>query len=346
MNLLKAEKLIELDHVKNVIDGISHATNIPANEFSIMGGHARRLFMLKENISMTSEDVKSWQTTDIDIFCNINHVLGNDMIDFITRMCLDINDVPEFMSIPTEVFKEINLFCMGIDDDHDAISKRAISKYLDDDTERLTTLINNIVRSKIVNSLEGISLLLTDSDNKTMWYEKEEPCFDSVTIDKEVTLNTGNLLLNFNAENIIKMTECAISDVAYDDPSFKVSAKHLSFSVPLGNKIQLVFGNNSNLDAIKNFDIPQSKCILNYPFNMEDVSYVGDEVLNCDTFYHVDSMTMRNISPFRLMDRMQKYSSYGFIFSPTVLEDFHKHIDYFVDNNPIQATVTYTSSLY
>ena len=111
-------------------------------------------------------------------------------------------------------------------------------------------------------------------------------------------------------------------------------------------RIQLVFGNHSNIEAIDQFDIPQSKFMLNYPFNMEDVTYAGSEGLNCDIFYHVELMAMRNISPFRLMDRLQKYSNYGFTFSPTVLDEFHQHIDEFIDNNPIQVAVTYTSSLY
>lgn len=346
MNLLKAEKLIELNHVKNVIDGISHVTNIPTTEFSIMGGHARRLYMLHHQVDMKPEDVESWSLSDIDIFCDIKYVLGDDMINFISRISLDMNDIPDYKSIPAEVFDEINLFLLEDRDYADKQCKIAIRKYLNNDSNKLVKLVDKIVKSKIIECLEGISSLFTESDDNSVWYAKEEPCFDSVTIDKEATLDTGNLLLNVKAENIIKMTECAISEVAYDDPAFKVSAKHLSFSVPLGNRIQLVFGNHSNIEAIDEFDIPQSKFMLNYPFNMEDVTYAGSEGLNCDTFYHVERMAMRNISPFRLMDRLQKYSNYGFTFSPTVLDEFHQHIDEFIGGNPIQSAVTYTSSLY
>jgi len=222
MNLLKAEKLIELNHVKNIIDGISHVTNIPANEFSIMGGHARRLYMLHHHVDMKPEDVKSWQTADIDIFCNIRHVLGDDMINFISRISLDMNDIPDYKSIPAEVFDEINLFLLENSDYADKQFKIAIRKYLNNDSNKLVKLVDTIVKSKIVKCLERISSLFTESGDNFIWYEKERTCIDNITIDEETTLDIGNMLLNFNSENIIKMTECAISDVAYNDPAFKV----------------------------------------------------------------------------------------------------------------------------
>lgn len=346
MNRLYAEKLIELGNVANVIQGISYAAHIPTNEFSIMGGHARRLYMLHHDIAMTDQDIESWRTSDIDIFCDIANVLGSDMIRFIERMTVDENDIPNYSDIPEEVFEAINLFAVDVDYDTDAVCKNAISEYLNGNDTNLTTLIDCIVKKRIVHFLDEIKELFKNVEDTKLNHVSYHTKFGTVMVAEDVQIDVGQLLQGFDVDNILRMTECTISDISYVDPSFKVSAKHLSFAVPIGHKIQLIFGNNSKQNTIDDFDIPQSKFSLGYPYEMCDVEYLGNGGISFDDFYYIDEIKMCDISPFRLMDRLSKYSRYGFTFAPNVLDRLHKHIDEFIDNNPIQASVTYTSSLY
>ena len=341
MDLLTVEKVVELSHVKTFIDALSNVTNIDPSAFSIMGGHSRRLYMLTHDISMHENDIASWSSSDIDIFCDIKCVIDDKTLSFIKNLSDDPNYDFGIHEVPPSAYDALQVPNFDTDDDRYARLRDILKG-----NESGIKMIDSMVRKHVIEFIEKIKTLF-DEDAKQYLFVNHvhKGCSDLYQYTTTEKVYIGDLFENLNVDDIVLMAECAISNTLHHDPSFKVSSKHISFTIPLG-KIQLIFNNTSNNDSIDSFDIPQSKFKLDYPYCVDDVVYFGKESLPPDNFYYIETMTMRNISPFRLSDRLHKYGSYGFLVSPNVIEEFHKHIDVFVDNNPIQSCVTYTSSLY
>lgn len=347
MNLLVAEKFIELDNIRKFIDVFSTVCDIPTESFSIMGGHARRLFMLHNGIEMTDADINSWNTADIDIFCHIKHVLGDDVMRFVECVSDKTAETLSYDELPCEIF---DFGTTEVDQMFERSEKEKLTYFHNALTDDHTAaeMVDWVVKARIVRFIDKIVPMFGKEENSK--YIKEHIAVHGAngmySFSEYRRVDVGDLFKDFSTDSLKDMTECTVSDKPYSDPSFKASSKHLSLTIPLGHKIQLVFGNTNNDVVVNTFDLPQSKFKLDYPYDIDSIEWVSYNEFDIDNFYHVTRLEHRDISPFRIMVRLMKYSRYGFTYSDGVVQDVYQHIEEFVDGNPIQACATYTSSLY
>ncbi len=116
-----------------------------------------------------------------------------------------------------------------------------------------------------------------------------------------------------------------------------VNASPFMMTVPVFDHLQIV-GAIDVYSKISSFDIEQCKFISRYPF--DTVEYVGREF---DDIYHIQHMEGANHSFIKTIKRMEKYSNYGFTFSPECIKNI---IDIDYNDINISDMVCYVKGLY
>lgn len=328
-----------LDHLNNLVLIVSSQLGVSPNEFEIMGGFARRLYMLKNGILLTESDMNGIFDSDVDIFCHVNNIIDDKVLEMLEDVANDRYDVlNEKISLKTDIFDvETSL----------------------DYLQRITTpLSHDELENIVANSFYENSKFLIRILDDIIKTER-----DVYTVEKYDHLSeniTKQTLKHYDISAILKQLEHLEADAYGDhismssdnsfvvngsvDPSFKVSPRNASITVPVTPKLQIVANNKTNDETIEGFDFEQAKFKMRFPYSIEHVEKMGD--VDDDNIYHINRVNFKSFSPFRIIDRLTKYSLYGFTFSDKVKNDLDEHIDEFVDGNDIDKLPTYISSLY
>lgn len=330
--------LMLMDNLNNFIRIVSLKLSIEPSEFYIAGGFARRMYMLKNNIPMTESDRKALHTSDVDVFCDARIVLDDILKNVET---LDINQFKQ--EIVKSELLDLNKTQQSNNDNEK------------DEETYIRDKLSNKFHHSIYNVVEAFDEVLSGIENTGIYTAMyEEQVSSSLKIQKDYDYDLSMLLYRYKigCENCSSLFEyLGMSkngdkefSVSVDKhKSFGISHKNISFTVPLCDTIQFIFKYKTVDEIINEFDMDIAKFKIPYPFDINNIIAPNIDV---DSMYTVYSVNFGNHSPFRLIDRLQKYSSYGFTFSSKVKSDLDKHIDQFVDDNKLEDLSTYKNGIY
>lgn len=331
MNVLSNKEQLELtvflENLNEFIDLISKKFLTEPDNFTIMGGFARRMYMLKNGIPFESSDFDEVMKCDVDIFCNIRDIFQDGIID----------DIDAFN-----------------DGDYNKL-EYLIDHWGNRHESKIDTL-REILLEKFYHHISGFT-----QEFKEIYHETRDdgryPYYEHVFIDENETISTDRCTkyqigkvydrlggISGNRYHEIMVSTGTNSMMTSHCPSLSVSMVNGSVTYPIAPNIQLVCGNRSNTDTINGFDMEQAKFKMTYPFDINTVEKVG--TVDDDAMYMVTSMELKSVSPFRIIDRLVKYSNYGFQFSGDIVDKVNEYADEFVDNNDVSRLPTYVSSLY
>lgn len=294
-----------LDSLNQYVEVLAVMNKMNPYDFSIMGGFPRRLFMLCNGFEMTPEDYKGLDESDVDIFCDI----------------ASLTDVDKLGNVLNE---------------SDLTYEKSNDKLQEDLDNIVIKLIHTIDEIHECSPMGTFCHIQDGVEINPIFWEQIRTTYHIKEVQNKVDLSLYSRGVS-NVKGFI-----GLSPDAQKHHSFNVSAKNISFTIPVCDTIQFIFSNQSNLDNLDTFDMDIAKFKMDYPFNMQNI-YAGKTT----DIYTVDNIEIRNnVSPFRIIDRIRKYEGYGFTFSETVKRDIVDYTKMFIEKNEVTALPTFKSCLY
>lgn len=331
-----------MENLNDFIRIISLRLSIDPSEFYIAGGFARRMYMISNNIPMHENDRKALHTSDVDIFCDVRNVLDEQLRDIES---LSVNQYdPKQISASFKEMLESYGHKASIQDNDEEIDLEEIV---------LNKLINQFNNS-VFNVVDTFDHVVTSIENTGMYsYKTVRNVTPSLTAHDSHDYDLSLILMAFNQctdtstlfeyLGLTKHSEKEFSVSVDKNKSFGISPKNVSFTLPLCDTIQFIFKYDTVDQIVDNFDMNVAKFKMRYPF---DISNIETPIINVDDMYTVNEVDFGDHTPFRLIARLQKYSSYGFTFSSQVKEQLDRHIDKFVDEHNLNELSTYKEGIY
>lgn len=312
-----------LEELNVIIKKLGEEFKFDPSNCSIMGGFARRLYMLEHNIEMAEVDTEALTKADIDIFFDIRDFVDGDVLELYHALLNRDGDSVVRIHKHEEDYQWFE----------DRMQKTSLGN---------TNLINALSKlhvdfhkpfSELVALLDVMAVdgIVTGDGLLT------EKRFDAVPIFSSVVPKHHTLLRNA----VYVLNDEVVVNPNYSK-SLLLSPRNRKVVIPIGDDIQLIFGEPPE-NAIDDFDIEQAKFVLKYPFSASRVECHGQ--FDIDNFYHIVSPRLKEQSPFKFLDRYVKYSEYGFTFDDRTEEQWDDFVDDFVDNHNVTdlpSTHSYT----
>lgn len=313
-----------LEELNVIIKKLGEEFNFDPSNCSIMGGFARRLYMLEHNIEMTEVDEEALTKADIDIFFDIRDFVDVDVLELYNallnrkgeskvRIHRHEDDCRWFKDRMRKTpIGDINILPL--------ISKLDVEFH--EPFSKLVKMLDGVVVGGIVDG-DGY---LTEKKQTTV------PMFSDIVRNYPAPLR-----------NTVRIYEGGVVVNPHYSKSLMLSPSKSKVVIPIGNDIQLIFGLPVE-EEIKIFDIEQAKFAMQYPFSSTRVECRGQ--IDINNFYHIANPKLKEQTPFKFLDRYVKYSEYGFTFDDGIHEQWCEFVDDFIDNHDIKDLPSISSYTY
>lgn len=296
------EKVVLMDELSALLP----KTFINHEPMSILGGFARRMYMIQNGIPMTTEDKEALDSADIDIFVPITNVIGKQSYDLLLK-CSEATT----------------------SEDH-------LATLIDDTARSVSCYVSSFV-DKILKEVKNGGGIRPSAPFQKVYRKRNYPLL-LAELAKEDNIHSHMLEeLHMHISAMTTLNGKGVSN------RYMMSFKNRSMMIALTPHIQLIFKDETVSEMLEDFDFEQSKFEIPHPFCVGNIEKHGE----FDNIYDITSINIKEgNTPFKMLDRMAKYNTYGFKFNNHVKEKFNQYVNTFIDEHDVTELPSTKSFLY